>query len=56
MYRADTARDRAARGTGLGLAIVKSLTDALGARVEVESTPGEGSTFRVLLAEEGWGA
>lgn len=49
MYRVDTARDRASGGTGLGLAIVKGLTDALGARVEVQSTPGEGSTFRVLV-------
>jgi len=49
MYRVDTARDRASGGTGLGLAIVKGLADALGARIEVQSTPGEGSTFRVLL-------
>ncbi len=49
MYRVDTARDRASGGTGLGLAIVKGLTDALGARVEVQSAPGEGSTFRVLV-------
>ena len=49
MYRVDSARDRASGGTGLGLAIVKGLVDALGARVEVQSTPGEGSTFRVLL-------
>lgn len=49
MYRVDTARDRASGGTGLGLAIVKGLADALGARIEVQSTPGEGSTFRVLV-------
>jgi len=49
MYRVDSARDRASGGTGLGLAIVKGLTDALGARVEVQSTPGEGSTFRVVI-------
>lgn len=52
MYRVDSARDRAAGGTGLGLAIVKGLADALGARIEVQSTPGEGSTFRVLMPVE----
>ena len=48
-YRTDPARSRAHGGTGLGLSIVAAITDAHGGSVSVDSTPGEGSTFRVLL-------
>jgi signal transduction histidine kinase len=33
------------KGTGLGLAIVHNILEAHGATVEVESTPGQGSSF-----------
>jgi signal transduction histidine kinase len=41
---------RGADGFGLGLAIVDEAVSALGGKMEMESSPGEGTTVRVLLA------
>jgi two-component system, OmpR family, sensor histidine kinase SenX3 len=48
-YRVDRARSRATGGTGLGLSIVRHVAQAHGGDVTVESTEGEGSTFRLRV-------
>ena len=41
------------RGTGLGLSIAYTIVTAHGGRIDVESAPGQGSTFRVVLPVAG---
>jgi two-component system phosphate regulon sensor histidine kinase PhoR len=48
-YRVDKARSSAVGGTGLGLSIVKHIALLHRGDVSVESTPGEGATFRIRL-------
>lgn len=49
--RGDVSRRRDGHGMGLGLAIVKTIAEAHGGSVRVQSEPGRGSQFEIVLAE-----
>jgi len=51
-YRAQSGDITQARGFGLGLTYVKMVIDAIGGIIEVNSTPGKGSIFRLILPLE----
>lgn len=48
-YRVDPARNWRTGGTGLGLSISSMLVEKMNGRINVESTVGQGSTFRIVL-------
>ena len=48
-YRVDKSRSKNTGGTGLGLSIVKHACILNNAKIELESKPGKGSTFRVVF-------
>lgn len=48
-YRVSTGLTNNIKGSGLGLSLVHHIMDAHGGSIELESIPGKGSTFRLLL-------
>ena len=48
-YQAETAQSLSGEGTGVGLSLVRNLVELHGGKVQLESAPGQGSRFTVLL-------
>ncbi len=55
-WRGDRSRHRAQGGSGLGLAISRAIVQAHGGQIQVESSPGMGTAFHILLPLEAAGA
>lgn len=51
LYQVGNQARQRVHGLGLGLSIVRRLAEALGAELEVSSSPGRGSVFRVTLPD-----
>lgn len=49
LYRVDSTRDRATGGSGLGLAIASRAAQNLGGHIDLDSTVGQGSEFRLII-------
>lgn len=48
-YMVDKGRNRNTNSTGLGLAIVKHIVEDMGGTIDVTSTVGEGTTFKIIF-------
>jgi signal transduction histidine kinase len=51
-YRSGSELRRETPGVGIGLSIVKHIVEAHGGRIELQSAPGQGSRFTMVLPEE----
>ena len=47
--REESSMTNKIQGTGLGMAITKNLVEAMGGTIDVESEPGQGSCFEILM-------
>lgn len=50
-YMVDKSRSRKMGGSGLGLALAKRIAQAHGARISIESSPGKGTSIRVIFPD-----
>ena len=50
-FRTEAAKSMRETGTGLGLPIVQQVLSLYGGTIEIDSTPGQGSTFRFILPQ-----
>ena len=48
-YRADKSRNSRSGGAGIGLALVRAIVETHGGKISVESEPGKGAQFTILL-------
>jgi len=47
--RGDAAKRAGIKGTGIGLTMVQQISEAMGGEVRLQSQPGVGSTFTIVL-------
>ncbi len=50
-YMVDRSRSKRLGGSGLGLALVRAIADAHGARLHIQSTPGQGTSVMVIFSD-----